>query len=96
MRMCSPASLAGADEAFRETWAESNVPATSRPSPCASLLAKGANEGGAATMKVLCELFGHWPGVLTLRRREGHWTCRCWLCETRLVRDGGAWGEPST
>lgn len=47
-------------------------------------------------MKVLCELFGHWPGVLTLRRRERQWTCRCWLCEARLVRGDGVWSEPST
>ena len=46
-------------------------------------------------MKVLCELFGHWPGLLTLRRREGHWTCRCWLCESRLVHARRTWGEPS-
>lgn len=46
-------------------------------------------------MKVLCEVFGHWPGVVSLRRREGRWMCRCWLCETRLVHDRDAWGEPT-
>ncbi len=46
-------------------------------------------------MRMLCELFGHWPGFLSLRRREGRWTSRCWLCEAHLVRECGAWDEPS-
>jgi hypothetical protein len=42
-------------------------------------------------MKLLCELFGHWPEVVSLRRHGGRWTCRCWLCQATLVREPGAW-----
>jgi len=45
-------------------------------------------------MRLFCELFGHWPALLSLRRRHGHWTCRCWLCEASLVRERRGWGEP--
>lgn len=45
-------------------------------------------------MKMLCELFGHWPALLSLRRSRGRWTCRCWLCEAPLVRERDAWGKP--
>jgi|GEM_PF-5654097 hypothetical protein len=42
-------------------------------------------------MKLFCDLFGHWPGLPSLRRHEGHWTCRCWLCESRLTRVKDEW-----
>jgi hypothetical protein len=44
-------------------------------------------------MRLLCELFGHWPGLFSLRRHRGRWTCTCWLCDARLVRGGEGWSN---
>ena len=46
-------------------------------------------------MKLMCDLFGHWPSLFSLRRRDSRWTCRCWLCESRLTRERNGWIAPA-
>ena len=46
-------------------------------------------------MRLVCELFAHWPLLLSLRRRHGRWTARCWLCHADLTLEHGTWTEPA-